>query len=84
MNAQLKPIELAAERPVYNNENVAFADYWIKDNHDALLSWWNAGEHYEGEFESFCLSQWSVTRTSMPKPTRWPGCWAAGTSWPTH
>lgn len=63
MNAQLKPVELAAERPVYNNENVAFADYWIRDNHEALLAWWNAGEHYEGEFLSFCLAQWDYAES---------------------
>jgi hypothetical protein len=63
VNAQLKPVELAAERPVYNNENVAFADYWIRDNHEALLAWWNAGEHYEGEFLSFCLAQWDYAES---------------------
>jgi hypothetical protein len=66
MNAQLKPIAPAIQRPRYDNHFVGYEADWIKANYSALSDWYSLLSAEVGEslscddFPLFCRCQHDI------------------------
>jgi len=62
VNAQLQPVPLVAEKPVYDNELLGYESDWIIANTKALYWWWRDGDSdvHDDDFAIFCRSQHDI------------------------
>jgi hypothetical protein len=68
MNAQIKPVPRALERPKYDNHFLGHEADWISANVIDLLLWWEACGQQDGEmnpkdFPAFARSQHDIQQS---------------------